>query len=327
MIGRREFIAVIGGAALWPCAVRAQQPMPHVAVILVQHENDALGQARLNAFLQAFDRLGWRQGQNVRIDIRWAGGSVERVREITAEFVALRADVIVASGTPVVAALKRATSSIPVVFVAVNEPVAQGFVATLARPGGNITGFTQTDFAVVGKSVDLLKAMAPSLDRIGLMYNPETYGFYDAYLARFQAEARWPIELKRVAVRVPTDIGPAIQDFASMAGGGLVVMVDAFNVINQATIQGALRGTPMPHIVPWQAFVVDGGLMSYGPDVEDIFSRSADYVDRILKGAKPADLPVQAPTRYGLAINLRTARMLGLDVPSSLLAIANEVIE
>jgi putative ABC transport system substrate-binding protein len=248
------------------------------------------------------------------------------MREISTDFVALKPDVIVASGTPAVGALKRATPSIPVVFVAVNEPVAQGFVASLARPRGNITGFIQTDFSTVGKSVEMLKAMAPTLNSVGLMYNPETYAFYDAYLERFQAEARWSMELKRVAVRVPPDIGLAVKDFASRAGAGLVVMVDAF-AINQATIRRALEDYPLPHIVPWRSFVVSGGLMSYGPDVEDIFSRSADYVDRILKGAKPAELPVQAPTGYELAINLKTAKALGLDVPPLLLAIANEVIE
>jgi putative ABC transport system substrate-binding protein len=324
---RREFIGIVGGAALWPVAGRAQQAMPRIAVILVQHEADPLGQDRLNAFLQGFEKLGWRDGHNVRIDVRWAGGSPERMREISADFVALKPDVIIASGTPAVGALKRATSSIPVVFVGVNEPMAQGFVASMALPAGNITGFTQGDFSIVGKSVEMLKATAPALNRVGLMYNPETYGFYDAYLERFQAEARWSMELKRVAVRAPADIGVAIKDFASRVGAGLVVMVDAFNAINQAAIRRALEEYPLPHIVPWRSFVVSGGLMSYGPDVNDIFWRSADYVDRILKGAKPAELPVQAPTRYELAINLKTAKALGLDVPPSLLAVADEVIE
>jgi putative ABC transport system substrate-binding protein len=301
--------------------------MPHVALIMVQREDDTLGQGRLNAFLKAFEKLGWKEGHNVRIDVRWAAGSAERMREISTDFVALKPDVIVASGTPAVGSLKRATSSIPVVFVAVNEPVAQGFVASVARPGGNITGFVQTDFSTVGKSVEMLKAMAPTLKSVGLMYDPETYAFYDAYIERFQTEARWPIEFKRVAVRAPADIGPAIKGFASQAGAGLVVMVDAFNTINQVTIRMALEDHPLPHIVPWRSFVESGGLMSYGPDVDDIFSRSTDYVDRILKGAKPADLPVQAPTGYELAINLKTARALGLDAPPMLLAIANQVIE
>jgi len=243
------------------------------------------------------------------------------------EFQALKPDVIVANGTPTVAALKRTTSTIPVVFVGINEPVVQGFIASMARPGGNITGFTQVDFSVVGKSVEMLKAIAPALTRVGLMYNPETYGFYDAYLERFQAEARWSMELTRAAVRVPTDIDVAVADIASRPGGGLAVLSDTFNLINEATIHAALERYRLPHIVPWRQFVAGGGLMSYGPDGDDIFRRSADYVDRILKGANPAELPAQAPTRYELVINLNTAKALGLGVPPSLLAIADEVIE
>lgn len=234
---------------------------------------------------------------------------------------------IVANGTPTVAALKRATSTIPVVFVGINEPVVQGFIASMARPGGNITGFTQVDFSVVGKSVEMLKAIAPALTRVGLMYNPDTYGCYDTYLERFQAEARWSMELTRAAVRVPTDIDVAVADVAARPGGGLAVLSDTFNLINEVRIRAALERNRLPHIVPWRQFVAGGGLMSYGPDGDDFFRRSADYVDRILKGANPAELPAQAPTRYELVINLKTAKALGLDVPPSLLAIADEVID
>jgi putative ABC transport system substrate-binding protein len=324
---RREFIALLGGAAMWPLAVRAQQSMRHVAVIMVTPETDPVGQGRLKAFLQGFEKLGWTDGRNARFDIRWAGGSAERMREIVAEIVALKPDVIVANGTPTVAALKRAASTIPVVFVGINEPVVQGFIASMARPGGNITGFTQVDFSVVGKSVEMLKAIAPALTRVGLMYNPETYGFYDTYLERFQAEARWSMELTRAAVRVPADIDVAVADVAARPGGGLAVLSDTFNLINEATIHAALERYRLPHIVPWRQFVAGGGLMSYGPDGDDIFRRTADYVDRILKGANPAELPAQAPTRYELVINLKTAKALGLNVPPSLLAIADEVIE
>ena len=325
---RREFITLLGGAAVaWPLVARAQQSMRRVAVIMVTPETDPVGQSRLKAFLQGFEKLGWTDGRNARFDIRWAGGSAERMREIVAEILALKPDVIVANGTPTVAALKRATSTIPVVFVGINEPVVQGFIASMARPGGNITGFTQVDFSVVGKSVEMLKAIAPALTRVGLMYNPETYGFYDAYLERFQAEARWSMELTRAAVRVPTDIDVAVADIASRPGGGLAVLSDTFNLINEATIHAALERYRLPHIVPWRQFVAGGGLMSYGPDGDDIFRRSADYVDRILKGANPAELPAQAPTRYELVINLKTAKALGLGVPPSLLAIADEVIE
>ena len=325
---RREFITLLGSAAAtWPLVARAQQSMRRVAVIMVTPETDPVGQGRLKSFLQGFEKLGWTEGRNARFDIRWAGGSAERMREIVAEIVALKPDVIVANGTPTVAALKRATSTIPVVFVGINEPVVQGFIASMARPGSNITGFTQVDFSVVGKSVEMLKGIAPALTRVGLMYNPETYGFYDTYLARFQAEARWSMELTRAAVRVPADIDVAVADIAARPGGGLAVLSDTFNLINEATIHAALERYRLPHIVPWRQFVADGGLMSYGPDGDDIFRRSADYVDRILKGANPAELPAQAPTRYELVINLKTAKALGLDVPPSLLAIADDVIE
>ena len=322
------FITLFGGAAAaWPLAGHAQQTMQHVAVIMITGETDPLGQGRLNAFLQSFQRLGWTEGRNVKIDIRWTGGSPERTREIVAEFVALKPDVILANGTPAVAALKRATSSIPVVFVTVNEPVAQGFIASMARPGGNITGFTLVEFSAVGKSVEMLKAMAPALTRVGLMFNPETYAFYDAYLERFQAEARWSMEMTRAAVRVPADIDAAVAVIAAQPGGGVAVLPDAFNATNQAPIRTALERHRLPHVVPWRQFVSRGGLMSYGPDLVDIFRRSADYVDRILKGANPAELPAQAPTKYELVINLKTSKALGLTVPPTLLALADEVIE
>jgi putative ABC transport system substrate-binding protein len=328
MMRRRELMVLLGGSAVaWPLAAHSQQAMRRVAVIMVTGAANAMSQGRLNAFLQGFEKLGWRQGRNVHIDVRWADGSAERMREIAAEFVALNPDVIVANGTPTVAALKRATSSIPVVFVGINEPVLQGFVASMAHPGGNITGFTQVDFSVVGKSVEMLKAMAPALTRVALMYNPQTYGFYDTYLEKFQSEARWSMELTRAAVRAPADIDVVVADVASRPGAGLVVMSDAFNLINQAAIRAALERYGLPHIVPWRQYLTLGGLMSYGPDSEDIFRRSADYVDRILKGAAPADLPVQAPIKYELVINLKTAKTLGINVPPSLLALADEVIE
>ena len=324
---RREFITLAAGMAGWALDARAQEAMRRVAVIMVTHENDPLGRSRLNAFLQGFEILGWNKGRNVFIDVRWAGGNDVRMREIAAEIVALKPDLIVANGTPTVAALKHATSSIPVVFVGINEPVAQGFIASMARPGGNITGFTQVDFSVVGKSVEMLKALVPALTHIGLMYNPQTYGFYDKYLEKFQSEARWSVELMRAAVRVPADIDVVVAELASRPYGGLVVMSDAFNLINQARIRATLERHRLPHIVPWREYVVGGGLMSYGPDVVDVFRRAADYADRILKGANPAELPAQAPTKYGLAINLKTAKTFGLTVPSNLIALADEVIE
>jgi putative ABC transport system substrate-binding protein len=322
---RREFIGLIAGAATWPLAAHAQQSARRVAIIMATPET--LGRSRLNAFLQGFEKLGWTGGRNLELDIRWAGGSAERMREVVAEIVALKPDVVVANGTPTVAALKRATSTIPVVFVGINEPVLQGFIVSMAHPGGNSTGFTLVDFSVVGKSMEMLNAIAPALTHVGLMYNPDTYGFYDTYLERFKAEARWSMELKRAAVRAPADIDVAVAEIAAQPGGGLAVLFDTFNLSNQDAIRAALEQHQIPHIVPWRPFVAGGGLMSYGPDGDDIFRRSADYVDRILRGQKPIDLPAQAPTRYELAINLKTARMLGLSAPPSLLAIADEVIE
>ena len=224
---RREFITLLGGAtAAWPLVARAQQTMRRVAIINVRLETDPLGQSQLKAFRQGFEKLGWDDGRNVQIDVRWAGGSAERMRETVTELVALKPDVIVASGSPAVAALKRATSTIPVVFVGIAEPVAQGFITNMARPGGNITGFSLVDFSIVGKSVEMLKVVAPTLVHVGLMYNPETYGFYDAYLEKFQREARWSMELTRVAVHVPADIDAAVAGVAARPGGGLAVLTD-----------------------------------------------------------------------------------------------------
>ncbi|TKW70096.1 MAG: ABC transporter substrate-binding protein, partial [Bradyrhizobium icense] len=217
--------------------------------------------------------------------------------------------------------------TIPVVFVGIAEPVAQGLITNMARPGGNITGFSLVDFSIVGKLVDMLKAAAPMLTRVGLMYNPETYAFYDAYLERFQREARWSMELTRIAVRVPGEIEPAVAEFSARPGGGVAVLTDASNSVNQSTIRAALDRHRLPDIVPWRQYVSAGGLMSYGPDLDDIFRLSANYVDRILKGANPGELPAQAPTRYELVINLKAAKKLSLDVPPSLIAIADEVIE
>ena len=288
---RREFLGAFGAAAAWPFDARAQQTMRRMAVVLARRENDPLGLGNLSALQQGLRELGWHEGRNLQVEVRWAGGDADLMRQIATEFVRLKPDVVVASGSPAVAALKRSGSSIPVVFVGINEPVVQGFIASMAHPGGNITGFTQVDFFIVGKSVEMLKAIAPELTRVGLMYNPETYSFYDTYLSRFQAEARWSMELTRAAVRVPADIDVTVAEVASRPNGGMVVMSDAFNSIHQATIRKSLERYQLPHIVPWREYVTSGGMMSYGPSLNDIFRRSAQYVDRILKGATPSELP------------------------------------
>lgn len=325
---RREFISLIGMAAAWPLPLQAQQRMRRVAVQMAMSDTDPDGRAWLDTFLQALRQLGWNDGQNVRIEIRWAGGDSKRAGIIAQEFVTLKPDVIVANGTPGMTAMKHATSTIPVVFVLVNEPVTQGFIASMARPGGNATGFTMFDFSMIGKQLDLLKTMAPALVRVGLMFNPEGYPHYDVYLRTLQADARRPVEVTRAAVRSPAEIDAELAALASLPGGGLVVLPDGgFTISNRATIRAALDRHGLPHVVPYRSHVSEGALMSYGPSQADIFRRSAEYVDRVLRGANPADLPSQNPTKFELAINLRTARTLGLTAPPSLLAVADEVIE
>jgi putative tryptophan/tyrosine transport system substrate-binding protein len=326
---RRQFITVLGGAAAWPVVARAQQPaMRRVAVLMTIRQGDPEEQARLRALLEGLERLGWAVGRNLQMDVRYAVGSAERAREIAAELTALSPEVIVSTGSVATAALKHATTTIPVVFTHVNEPVTQGFVASLARPGGNITGFTLIDFSVIGKAVEMLATMAPALARIGLMFNSDTYPLYNSYLQLFQADSQRPIKVVSAAARSPAEIDPAVATLAAQPGSGLAVVPDGgFTLSNRAPILKALQWHGMPAVVFYRQFVAEGALMSYGPDSIDLARRAADYVDRILKGAKPADLPVQQPTKFELVINLKTAKALGLDVPDKLLALADEVIE
>ena len=327
---RRDFIrAIAGSVTAWPVSTYAQRPTRRrVAIVMATSDSSPDGQAWLKSFLQAFEQHGWSNGQNVQVDVRWGAGSSHRMRDIAAEFIALNPDVIVANGTPGIAAMKRATSSIPVVFVLVNEPVEQGFIASIARPGGNITGFTMVDFSLIGKLVELLKTIAPKIVRVGLMFNPDAYPYYDVYLRTLQAGAQRPVEVTRAAVRSRAEIDEVIATLAAQPGSGVAVLPDGgFTISNGAAIRTALERHRLPYVVPWRPFVAEGALMSYGPDPIDIFRRSADYVDRILKGASPADLPAQAPTKFELAINTKTAKALGLTVPPGLLITADEVIE
>jgi putative ABC transport system substrate-binding protein len=328
-MNRREFTTLLGGAAAaWPLAAQAQQPMRRIAVLMPIRDTDPEERARVQALVRALQQLGWIDGHNLRIDLRSAGGNVERSREIAAEFVAIAPDVIISSGSVATAEMKRATSSIPIVFVAVNEPVAQGFVASLARPGGNVTGFTLIDFTVIGKSVELLKTMVPALTRVGLMFNPDTYAAYESYLRTFQAEPRRPAEVVSAAARSPAEIDSVIQNLATVPGSGLAILADGgFNLSNRATINAALERHRVPSIASYRQFASDGALMSYGADTIDLYSRAASYVDRILKGAKPADLPVQQPIKFELVVNRKTAAALGLEISPTLLALADEVIE
>ena len=327
---RRKFITLIGGAAAWPLAARAQQlgPMRRIGALMPTREGDPIIQTRVAAFRQALVEFGWSEGRSVSIEWRWTGGDIERVREYAAELVRLAPDVVLSAGTPNLAALKQATISIPVVFVVVNDPVAQGFIASMAHPGGNITGFSFLEYSMVGKSLNMLKEIAPAIDRVAITFNPETYPYYQIHLRSFEAVAiRLGLELPAVPVRSPAEIDDAIAKLGQRPGGGLLVTPDPFLVVHRGAAIRAAAQHRVPASYSWRQHVQEGGLMSYGADTVDIFRRSAGYVDRILKGAKPADLPAQAPVKYELAINLRTAKALGLDVPPTLLATADEAIE
>jgi len=329
---RREFITLLGGAAAWPLAARAQQPdhMRRIGLFIgPTEENDAESQARITAFRQGLEALGWTEWRNIRIDYRFGGGDAARIRTYAAELVKAEADVIVANSSPVVVALKHATSTIPIVFAGVNDPVAQGFVASLARPGGNITGFAFVDFPMLGKWLELLKEMVPSVRRAALMFNPETAPYYPVWLSEFKALPQ-PLAVDLVAAPVhnEAEIEAAVVALAGEPGGGLIPASDPFNTAHRGLIITLAKRHRVPAVYGGGTlFAAEGGLMTYGPDFYDIFRRSASYVDRILRGEKPADLPVQAPTKYELAINLKTAKALGLSVPPSLLARADEVIE
>jgi putative tryptophan/tyrosine transport system substrate-binding protein len=328
---RREFIALFGGAAVtWPLAARAQQPdrMRRIGLLLGIAENAPEAHARVTAFRQGLQELGWVEGRNIRIDSRFAASEATRIRAYVAELMALSPDVFVANSTPVLAALRQATSSIPIVFAVVNDPVGQGFITSLARPGGNITGFTFIEFAMVGKWLQMLKEVAPAVARAGIMFNPQTAPYYDVYLRSFEAMPRSiAVELTAAPVRDGAEIEAVIAKLGREPGGGLIVPPDPFTLVHRETIVKSAEQHRLPVVWSYRQFVTEGALMSYGPDTADIFRRSASYVDLILKGAKPADLPAQSPIKFELAINLKTAKALGLTVPPTLLARADEVIE
>jgi putative tryptophan/tyrosine transport system substrate-binding protein len=328
---RREFITLLGGAAAaWPLAASAQQS-DRVRRIVFLHglaENDPEVHARIAAFRRGFETLGWTENRDVQIEHRFSGGDIARIQAYTAELVSSAPDLIVATSSPVTAALKQVTHTIPIVFSVVNDPVGQGFVASLARPGGNITGFTFVDFPMIGKWLELLKEIAPGVRRITFVFNPPTAPWLPFFLREFgAAPPSLAVELSETPVHDEAEIEAAVTAFARQPGGGLIVAPGPFINTHRALIMALAERHRLPAIYGFRQFVTEGALMSYGPDSVDIVRRSASYVDRILKGEKPADLPVQAPTKYELAINLRTAKALGLDVPWFLQQRADEVIE
>ena len=322
---RREFITLLGGAAAWPLAAWAQptDQKRRVGVLMHMSENHAEGQARVAAFREGLQELGWIDGRNLRLEVRWGGGDAERIRRFAAELVALRADVIFASASTTVAALQKATRTVPIVFAAVIDPIGAGFVESMARPGGNSTGFVAFEYAIAAKWLELLKEIAPAVTRAAVLRDP-TYAAGIGQFAAIQAVGPIGMELSAIAVHDAGAIEPAVAAFARVAKGGLIVTASPFATNHPDVIPALAARYKLPAVYPFRYY---GGLISYGPDNAGQYRPAAGYVDRILKGEKPADLPVQAPTKYDLVINLKTAKALGLDVPATLLARADEVIE
>ena len=328
---RREFITLLGGAAAaWPLAARAQQPqrMRRVGVLVAAAADDPEYQARNVAFLQNLQQLGWADGRNVRIDTRWATTNSDDVRRHAAELAVLAPDVLVAAtGTITVAALLQATRTVPIVFVVVIDPVGAGFVASLARPGGNATGFTTFEYGMSGKWLELLKEIAPGTTRVAVLRDPAIASGIGQFGAIQAVAPSLKVELSPVDVRDAGEIESAVTAFARSANGGLIVTPSALTTRYRDLIVALAARHKLPAVYANRYFVTGGGLTFYGPDFIDQYRRAAGYVDRILKGEKPADMPVQAPTKYELVVNLKTAKAPGLDVPSLLQQRADEVIE
>jgi len=330
-VRRRKFLATLlgGAAAASPLMAREQgERVRRVAFLHPYAENDPEVQTRVATFRRGLEALGWIENRNIRIDHLYSGGDLGQIQADARELVRSAPDLIVGSGTPVIAALKQATDTIPVVFSLVNDPVRQGFVATLSHPGGNITGFTFIEFPLIGKWLEMLKAIAPDVRRMTLMFNPDSTPFYPVFLREFGiAPTSLTVELSASAVHNEAEIEAAIVAFAREPGVGLIAGPGAFINTRRHLIMALTERHRLPAIYGLRQFVTEGALMSYGPDTADIVRRSAFYVDRILRGEKPADLPVQSPTKYELVINLKTAKALGLEVPRTLFARADEVIE
>jgi putative ABC transport system substrate-binding protein len=327
---RREFIAGLGGAAAtWPMAARAQQPsqMRRIGMLSTLAADDPQGRAQIEAFLQGLAQLGWTDGRNVRIDYRWGSGNVDNTRKYAAELAALAPDVIVAPGGSTVAPLLQATRSVPIVFPFADDPVGAGLVDNLARPGGNATGFMTFEYSIGGKWLELLKQIAPSMTRVAVLRDPSQGGGTGEFAVIQAVAPSLRVEVNPISVRDTGEIERAIAAFARSPNGGLIVTAGPTTTIHGELIIALATRHKLPAIYPQRRFVAAGGLFSYGVDFIDQFRRAAGYVDRILKGEKPADLPVQRVTKIELVINAKTAKTLGLTIPETLLATADEVIQ
>jgi putative ABC transport system substrate-binding protein len=328
-MNRREVIASFGSAAAWPVVAWAQQGdrVRRIGVLMPFDENDPVAKARISVFTQALPDLGWTDGHNARMDVRWGGGDINRIRALAKELVGLKPDIILATGTPATVAVQRETPTIPIVFAAVADPVANGIVARLDRPSGNITGFALYEPSLGGKWLELLSEIAPGLKRAAIMFNPDLAPV-SAYMTSFETAARsLKVDPIITPVRSDVEIEAAIVALGREPEGGLVVMPDVFTIGHRATIISAAARHSVPAVYSQSDFARDGGLLSYGADPVDLNRRAASYVDRILRGEKPGDLPVQFPTKFEMAVNLKTAKALGLTVLQSILLRADEVIE
>jgi putative ABC transport system substrate-binding protein len=326
---RRHFIAGLGGAVAWPTLARAQQTgrLRRIGVLVGRDENDPVAKTYISAFTQALANLGWTDGRNMRMDIRWGGGDLNRMRAIAQQLVDLQPDIILTGSTPTTTFIQRETRTIPIVFAGVADPVTSGIIPRLDRPSGNITGFATLETSLGGKWVELLSEIAPGLKRVAIMFNPDTAAV-STYMPSFQMAA---LSLKVVPITAPVhddmEIETAIIALGREPGGSLVVMPDIFMVVHRAPIILAAAQNNLPTVYWLSDYARDGGLLSYGPDQVETYRRAATYVDRILRGARPAELPVQLPTKFEMVVNLKTAKALGLTVPQSILLRADEVIE
>jgi putative tryptophan/tyrosine transport system substrate-binding protein len=329
---RREVIAGLAGAAGWPLAAQAQQPfrrMRHIGVLKYTAESDQASRAGAVAFEEELAKLGWLKGTDFLMDYRFGDGDAERTTALAKELVALAPDIVVSRGTPATRALLRETRALPIVFVSVSDPVGDRFVNSIARPGGNVTGFTNLEAAMAGKWLELLKEVAPGIKRVAALFNPDVATAGGTFYLRAVADAApsFGVSVDAIEVRTTADIERGLEVLARASGGGLVGMPDPFVVAHRALAMDLAARYRLPAIYGFRNFAVEGGLMSYGVDLIDLDRRSSLYVDRILKGARPGELPVQAPTKFELVINLKTAKALGLTIPPTLLARADEVIE
>jgi putative ABC transport system substrate-binding protein len=330
-IRRREFVVALGGAAAaWPLAAQAQRPdqVRRLGVLMAVAESDADVQKGIAILRQTLKELGWSEGHNLRIDYRWSGGDAAIIQTLAKELLDLQPDVLIGHSTPSAKALLKQTTVIPIVFLTVTDPLGQGLVRSLSNPGGNITGFSVFEFSLGGKWLELLKQIAPGVRRVFAIYNPETAPYYGLYLQSISAALpALAVESVAAPVHNVTDIENVIRKVANQADNGLFVLPDSHNVVHRKRIIELAAKFRLPTIYYFRYFASDGGLLSYGPDELDLFKRSAGYVDRILRGTDPSDLPVQQPTKFELVINLRTAKEMGIEIPAALLASADEVIE